>query len=315
MSTEAAADTTESPAGEAPPPAPWDAGIYDPAKPGHFVSDWYAKAPEEEREVWIDYKDKTNPLDIIRHERKQRIDTQTALRNKPLSALPPKPEGDAATPEAWAAYRQARGLPVDPKGYDIKRPDDFPEALWREQEAEKFAAFALEQELSPTQVKELAKWQAQLSKEALTAHEAWVAEQQQAQEQARLDFIKSEKETLIRNHGARVDNVKNIVMDLLKTKDLPAEAFDPNSPQWMGAKNFEAMAFLASLNPLAGDSTGRDFGKASGASAKTADYFRNLKPTDDDWKALADPMHPRSKQVRAESDAAYETEAVQKRNR
>src|SRR5436190_1528957 len=110
-------DAPIPPAGDTAPPAndapaaPWYAAAYDPAKPGEFIPEWHTKAPPTEAEMWAEYKDAKNPIDALKSERQRRIDAQTALRTKSDKAagLPPRPEGEAATPEALAAYYEARG--------------------------------------------------------------------------------------------------------------------------------------------------------------------------------------------------------------
>src|SRR5678815_5309402 len=175
--------------------------------------------------MWQEYKDSLTPFDAIKLERQRRTDAQTALRTKQekASGLPPKPEGDAATPEAWKAYREARGLPMDHTGYGLVRPADYPAELWNEAETEAFAKLALEAELSPDQVKALTTWYQGRGREALSAHQTAVAAQKALEEKARADYIQSQKETLHQSFGVNVDRELRTLEKLLSVTVPPDE--------------------------------------------------------------------------------------------
>lgn len=56
------------------------------------------------------------------------------------------------------------GVPKDPKGYGIARPQDLPEMFWNEEGAGKFAALAQKHSISPAAVKELLGLQIEMTR-------------------------------------------------------------------------------------------------------------------------------------------------------
>jgi hypothetical protein len=304
-------NTQPPPAGDTPPPEtpPWHAGAVDP-KTGQLVANWHALAPEEERADWERHKDAKTPWDVITGERAARRDAQTKLRAKQdaASGLPPRPEGDKATPEAWAEYRKARGLPADPKEYGVTRPDDFPAELWNEKETEDFLKFALEEaELSPAQVKAITGWYQGRGKEALTLHQTAMAAQKAMQDKARADYVQAQKETLHQNHGLHVDRDLKVLAKLGAVSGLDPESFNPDNPdKFVGADVVKAMTSLVAMLPKSGDPTARMLGRTDTTGHRDIGFWKALKADSEEWKILANPMHPGHKALSDERDAAYQ---------
>lgn len=307
-------ENTPDPAagGTTDPAPPWHTGIIDPTT-GGLVPDWFAKAPEEERAEWEAHKEAKTPWDVVNAERERRKEAQTALRNKQAAAsgLPVKPEGDKATPEAWAEYRKAHGLPVDPKEYGITRPDDFPAELWNEKETEDFQKFALEAELKPEQVKALAAWYQARGKEAFAAHQTAVAAQKALEEKARADYIQAQKETLHQNHGVNVDRDLKLVGKLTAAAGLDPEALNPDNPdKFVGADVVKALVSLVAMIPKSGDPTARMMGRAGAPEGKDRAYWQDRARSEEDWKILANPSHPQHAATVAAKNAAYAQDAA-----
>lgn len=306
------ADDSNPDAGGTPDAPPWHAGAIDPAT-GAFVEKWYEKAPEAERAEWEAHKEAKTPWDVVNAERERRKEAQTALRNKQTAAagLPARPEGDKATPEAWAEYRRAHGLPVDPKEYGVTRPADYPAELWNQKETEDFLKFALEAEFKPEQVKALTAWYQGRGREAFAAHQTAVAAQKALEDKARADYVQAQKETLHQNHGVNVDRDLKLVSKLTAASGLDPEVFNPDNPEkFVGADVVKAFVSLVSMLPKSGDPTARMLGRAGLPEGKDRAYWQDRNRSGEDWKILGNPSHPRYAAVGAEKNAAYAQDAA-----
>lgn len=310
-------ETETAPVTDAAPEAPWYSTAFAPDKPGELVPDWHTRAPEEERETWEAYKDAKNPWEIAAKaesrvtKAESRVkEAQTALRNKIAAAnnLPPRPEGDAATPEAWKAYYEARNLPVDPAGYGLARPADFPETLWNDTEAAGYAKLFHELELTPDQVKALSAHTQGNARQALAAHQAAVQAQQEAIEHQKQTWIRDQKGFLVQDFGIEVDPALN---KLQKLTGLPKECFTPDTPdQYLGRDTIRALASLVKMIPSTGDFTRQKMGGSpAGSDTRDRAYWAKLDPKSEDGKAWANSAHPRHKEVAAARAEAYRLDA------
>ncbi len=306
MSTETAIAPDAAPASDAAPEAPWYSTAYDPATPGKLADDWLSKAPEDLRKDLEPYAKEKDPFEIALKAHGRVKEAQTALRNKIAAAnsLPPKPEGEAATPEAIAEYYKARNLPVDPTGYALTRPPDFPEALWNDAEAAGYAKLFHELELTPDQVKALAAHTQGNARQALAAHQQAVAAQQEALEHQKQAYVREQKEFLVRDFGADVDPALN---KLQKLTGLPKECFSPDTPdQYLGRDTIRALASLVKMIPSTGDFTRQKMGGSPQVnSTQDVSYWKNLDPKSEDGKAWNNSAHPRHKEVAAARAEAY----------
>lgn len=308
MSTETAIPPDAAPASDAPA-APWYSTAYDPATPGKLSDDWLSKAPDDMRKDLEPYAKEKDPFEIAFKAVGRVKETQRALHEKRAAdaGLPPKPEGEAATPEALAAYYQARNLPVDPTGYALTRPADFPEALWNDAEAAGYAKLFHELELTPDQVKALSAHTQGNARQALAAHQQAVAAQQAAEAKAKADYIQREKEGLVQDFGANVDPAINKIKALCEASKLDPECFNPDNPdKWLGRDTIRALASLVKMIPSTGDFTRQKMGGSPQVNA-TQDraYWQKLDPKSEDGKAWNDSSHPRHKEVAAARAEAY----------
>jgi hypothetical protein len=310
MSTETAVAPDAAPVADT---APWYSAAYDPASPGKLSDDWLSKAPEDVRKDWEPYAKEKDPFEIAVKEQGRRKEAQTALRNKVAAAnnLPPKPEGDAATPEAMAEYYKARNLPVDPKEYGLAKPADMPDALWNQSEADAAAKLFHDLELSPDTVKALTAWHQGNARQSLAAHNAAMEAQRVALAEEKRLYIQSEKEALVRDFGVSVDPAINKIKKLCEASGLDPESFNPDIPEkWIGAGMVRTLASLVKMIPGTGDFTRAQMGgKPNGSTAQDANYFRSLTKGDPDWEALQSSSHPRNKEVYAARAEAYRIEA------
>lgn len=286
---------------------PWHATIIDATK-GELAPEWWTKAPEEERSEWMRYKDAKTPMDIAMKAAARVKEAQTELRNKKAAdaGLPVRPEGDAATPEAMAEYYEKRGLPKDPTGYGLNKPEGFPDALWSDGEAQAFAKFFHDKEYSPAQVKELTEFTQQL---ALVNHAEHLKQQAALQAEMaakRTAYVQGEQEALVGMFGQRVDPVLKGIEKIAAIAGLDPEHLNPKNPEmWLGANVIKAMESMVSLIPKTGDPTRRDMGPGQQGNVKDVNYWKNLPNEHPDRKAFENSADPRHKQVVAERNAAY----------
>lgn len=306
-------ETETTPVADAAPEATWYSTAFAPDKPGEFVPDWHTKAPEEERKTWEAYKDAKNPWEIATKAENRVKEAQTALRNKIAAAnnLPPRPEGEAATPEAWKAYYEARNLPVDPAGYGLARPADFPEALWNDGEAAGYAKLFHEIELTPDQVKALSAHTQGNARQALAAHQQAMQAQQAAIDKAKADYVQREKEGLVQDFGANVDPAINKIKALCEASKMDPECFNPDNPdKWLGRDTIRALASLVKMIPSTGDFTRQKMGGSpTGSDTRDRNYWSKLDPKSEDGKAWFNSAHPRHKEVAAARAEAYHLDA------
>lgn len=308
MSTETA-PPPDAGASTAAPEAPWYSTAYDPVAPGKLADDWLSKAPEDLRKDLEPYAKSKDPFEIALSATGRVKEAQTALRNKIAAAnsLPPKPEGEAATPEAIAEYYKARNLPVDPTGYGLTRPPDFPEALWNDAEAAGYSKLFHELELTPDQVKALAAHTQGNARQALAAHQQAVAAQQAAEAKAKADYVQREKEGLVQDFGANVDPAINKIKALCEASKMDPECFNPDNPdKWLGRDTIRALASLVKMIPSTGDFTRQKMGGSPQVNGtQDVSYWKNLDKNSEDGKAWNNSAHPRHKEVAAARAEAY----------
>lgn len=306
MTTETAPPPDAPPIESAPPvEAPWHASISAPDKPGELAPDWWLKAPEEERSEWARYKDAKTPIDIALKATARVKEAQTELRNKKATdaGLPVKPEGDAATPEAVAAYYEARGLPKDPTGYGLTKPEGFPDALWNDAESAAYAKFFHEHEFSPAQVKAVAEFTQQNALVAYAAHQQNAAAMAADLAQKRSAYIQGEQESLVGMFGQRVDPVLKALEKISSIAGLDPEHLNPKNPEmWVGSNVVKAMESMVSMIPKTGDPTRRDMGPGQQGNVN---YWKGLPNDHPDRKAFENSADPRHAAVVAERNAAY----------
>lgn len=313
MSTE-----TAPPPDATPPETPWTEQIFDPASPRSLAEGWLDKVPQDQRQEWERHKDAKSIFDVIENERGRRKEAQTELRNRAAAdkGLPLRPEGEAATPEAWKAYREAHGLPETPDGYGITKPKDYPDALWVDQEARDFAKFAHDNDISPAAVKAITEWYQSRGLTAYAAHQQAVAAQQAAEAKARADYIQSQKETLAQNHGVHLDRDLKNIAKMANISGMDAERFNPDNPdQFIGADAVKAFASIYAMLPKSGDPTARMLGRNESQGVKDRSYY-----TGPDWKAgnpdydawAAGPTHARFAEVNRLRNLAYELDSQQR---
>ena len=127
---------------------------------GQFAENWRAALPEEIRgEKCLD------SIKCIQALAKSYVAGQKAMGAQKV-ALP----GKDATEEEKAAFYKALGRPDTPEGYGIKAPESLPEGVqWDEGKAKRFAQFAFDNGLTPSQVQAALAFQDGLVREAIQA--------------------------------------------------------------------------------------------------------------------------------------------------
>lgn len=144
-----------------------------------------------------------------------------------------KPPGADATPEQLAEWRKVIGVPDDPNGYGIKKPDQLPEGVdWNDEEAAAFGKLAHELNLTPAQAQKLMEYDLARSGKMVSSSQAKIE-----------SFIKEQREALQKEWG---DKFQNNVSRALKAAELlgldPKDAEIGNS-----AKMIKALAAAAEL--------------------------------------------------------------------
>ena len=99
-----------------------------------------------------------------------------------------QPPGESATPEQVKAWRELLGVPEDPSGYGVKKPEKLPDGVeWSDALAGEFTQLAHKHNVPPAAVKEILSWyteqSGQMASAAREAQEQWLTRMLLAQEQ------------------------------------------------------------------------------------------------------------------------------------
>jgi hypothetical protein len=293
-------ETNTAPGGQPgdtnPQQSSWTAGILDPSLPGSFIQDWHTKAPEPAK--LEPYKGAKNLEEFVSLAEKRVADAQAALRNRPAGNLPARPSGDAP-PEAWAAYREAHGLPHTPEEYGIARPSDFPEQLWNDTEAAEFAKLAHEIDLKPEAVKVLTEWQQKLARDTFAAN-------QKARANAAAALEASEAAELSKRFGAKLDGTLKELQSVAQSSSAPPSLFDPKSPDFLGVHAVSLFAKILERVPRGEDKTRQLFGDAKTAAMYDIAWAKAcIKPGHPDYDAITNSRHPRHQELTELRNQAY----------
>jgi len=274
----------------------WGASILDAAKPGALIIDWHMKAKEPAK--WEPYKGAKTVDELLGLAEKRVTDAQAALRNKPAGNLPARPEKEA-TPEAWAAYREAHGLPAKPEDYGITKPDDFPKELWNDTEVTEFAALAHELDLKPDVVKALTTWQQKLARDTFAAHQKAAAESSAALQQ-------SEAAELSKRFGVKLDGTLQELKSTAQASGAPPGLFDPKAPDFLGVHAVTLFAKILERVPRGEDKTRQLFGDSKTAAMYDLAWAKACTAKGHpDYEAITNPKHPRHAELTELRNQAY----------
>ncbi len=289
-------DTSPTPSPAAPETAAsWTASIFDNAAPGAFVADWHTKAPEPHR--LEPYRNARNVEEFFGIAEKRVSDAQAALRNQSPGG-PPRP-GPSAPPEAWAAWRTARGLPQSPDDYALRRPDDFPGELWSDTEATDFARLAHEHDLPADTVHAIAAWQQTRTRDLY-------AQTQRARAESDAALQASEAAELSRRFGPALDTTLRDLQTVAQSVDVPPSMFNPHAPDFAGVHLTTLFAKLLQRIPRGEDSTARQFGPSGVAPRYDLTWAKAaIKPGHPDYEAITNSKHPRHAELTEARNAAY----------
>lgn len=275
----------------------WMQSILDPAAPGAFVADWHTKAPDPVK--YEPYKGAKNLDEFMSVAEKRVADAQTAMRQRTVKELPPRPADDAA-PEAWNEYRTARNLPMTVDEYGItNKPDSLPDELWSPDEAKAFAEFAHKSDMPAETARSIAEWYREKTKSNFEAHRA-------AMETAEKELRDSEAVELNRRYGAKLDGTLKDVRQAAKDSGVPEEFFDPASKQFVGVHLTGLVADMLARAPRGEDGTSRKMGNPSQGDNYTLEWAKAiLQPGHPDNEALTNRSHPRHAEVIAARNRVY----------
>lgn len=284
-----------TPPAAAPAPS-WDAGIFDTAKPGGFVENWSAKAPDPAKLApYAGAKSFGELMDIVES---RMAENQTALRNKQAGGLPTRPKVDAP-PEYWTAYREAHGLPQTPEGYEVKRPAGVAEELWNGEKVGEFTKLAHDLDMKPEQVQKMLEWY----------HgdlQNIVAGDQKSRAEAQQKLVQKEALQMATLWGDKVDGTLGDLQSIAKAFEAPAEWFDPASDKFAGPDFANFVAKLLARMPRGEGNTLQNMG----APTPTGQYDMAwvnaaMKSGHPDYEAFRDVRHARHGEVMKLRDQAF----------
>jgi hypothetical protein len=217
-----------------------------------------------------------------------------AFANIGKKALAPLPEGatDAMKAERRAHLDIINGVPTDPKGYGIKRPDNVPESNWSQPAADELAATLKEFSGSPALAHKLVGIQMKMVEQSIQQQTqqqaAWQAEQDNSFKSAVQNQNLPQKRALeLVNRGAEILGI-NPKSPLLATAEgrlacLKAQQLTGES-KFVGDKQSEGNGGLDER-------------------AQAQDIMSN--PENPKHAAYSNPQHPNYRQVNEEVDQLY----------
>jgi hypothetical protein len=209
-------------------------------------------------------------------------------------ALAPLPANatDAQKAERKAHLDIANGVPTDPKGYGIKRPDSVPESNWSQPAADELAATLKEFSGSPALAQKLIGIQTKMVEQSI---------QQQAQQQ---QAWQAEQDTSFKS-AVQNQNLPEARANELVTRGAEILGINPKSPLLSTA---EGRLACLKAQQLTGESkfVGDKQSEGNGGMderAQAVDIMSN--PENPKHAAYANPQHPMYKQVNEEVDRLY----------
>jgi hypothetical protein len=203
----------------------------------------FDKAPDEVRKMRPDLERYKTPDEFV----KAWGGLKTLATKKGIIDPLPKDATPEMKAEHQAIIRRVNGVPENPEGYNLTKPQDLPDNLWDQNYANMMAKVAHEEGLSPTAMQKLAQ--------AEIAHTKTIIEQNQKMEQEWFQ----KQDALFREVAQREG------LDYGKAKDLAERAgarygADPQNPLYKNA------TFLAIMTRV-GKALGED-SMVKGESAK-----------------------------------------------
>lgn len=202
--------------------------------------------------------------------------------------------------ERKAHLDQINGVPKDPKGYAIVRPETLPEQFWNQEGADKFALLAQKHSISPGAVKELLALQLDLTQGEIDRGKAYETDYYAKQDQA---------------YEA---GLKKLGMDADKAKDMAERGattlgIDPKDPIMKSASVRLAAIRMTALVSESKLITGGDPSKATGDDprAQAVDIMNN--PANPMHKAWNDPNDPRHEAAKDKVNALYQQHGERQR--
>lgn len=217
-----------------------------------------------------------------------------AFANIGKKALAPLPDSatDAMKAERKAHLDMINGVPVDIKGYGLKRPDNVPEGNWSDEAADKLAATLQKYSGSPALGHELLGIQASLVEKSI--------QQQKQQEQAFMTGEDTTFKTAIQNQNLPLDRANELTM-----RGAALLGIDPKSPILVTAEGrlacLKAQQMTAE-SKFIGDKQSEG-NQGSDERQQALDITSN--PENPKHAAYRNPQHPMYKQVNEEVDRLY----------
>lgn len=249
----------------------------------------FAALPEDIRYLGDTFAKYKTDVDLFRGV----ANLQTMGGKKGLIPLP-----ETAPPEVRAERKalldSIQGVPKEAKDYGFKRPDDLPEGLWSDKQAEAFATWAHENSVSPAAANKLIKLQSDFIKGQAVEQETGVKAFYDGQAKAFSDAI-------------RAENIPADKADALALTGASAliTGFDITKPEHEGLLKNATMKLALMRHALStGEDTfvGGESGKGGSAdpAAEAKDIMHNkANPL---YAPLYDARHPQHKLAKEKVD-------------
>lgn len=281
-------------AGASDASADWVGQVYDPTTK-QFAEGWHLKTPNPAE--FEPYAKAKTPSELIALQQQRLNDTRGAL-HKAKNPLP-RPAADAPA-DHWKQYREQKGLPVEPAGYGLERPQGLADELWDEAGVQEFADLALKHDASPELVKAAHEWwHNRLQTGASTAKEA------QAQEWKEIEL--KEAQALGQMFGTQVDAKLRDFQAVAQEADVDPGLFTPGHEMFLGIAGVKFASWLLDRLPRGEDGMVNKMGAPTGQGQYNLEWAKAVKmdPKHPDHAAWKDPRNPRHAEVNKLMSQAY----------
>lgn len=130
------------------------------------------------------------------------------------------PPGETSTPDQVKAWRELLGVPEDPAGYAVTRPENLPDGVeWSDELASGFTGIAHKHNVPPAAVKEILSWYTEQSGKLAQAS-------REAQQNGIARMLEAQEQELRGEWGEKMDERFGLAMRAARTFGLegpPAE--------------------------------------------------------------------------------------------
>lgn len=217
-----------------------------------------------EKPEWLPEKFWRNDAPDVESLAKSYDGLEKLLGKKAQAVVPPN---EKSTPEEVAAYRKAIGVPNDPSGYGLTRPDNLPEGVtWDDNVAKQVADIAHKHNIPASALQELMMFDLQRSADSTRAAAALIQE-----------TLTQGKQELQRVYGEKMPEKLGLAERVVATAK--------GNPKSWGFGDPEVVKVLAETGAMLSDDKLVEGGQATFSSAKAR--ARDIQTN------AANPLHQR----------------------